>query len=341
MKKVLLAINIDRVRSPIATLMREVSSRLKNVEIHTFSSPQNAEDLKASKQFFNLEHTVKIGYTDLLKHQYDYVWHASITPSNLAIVMLARLRSLMAIKHVMTANVEPDDNLKYKYLFKFAYRLAHKIVAVSNAVKGTVEGLYGVNVSKVIPNGFDENTYRLKTSTVKKYTTQAPYFLFCGALTYRKRPDVIIEIAKRLPEQKFIMVGSNPSPKQGDEYKTQIEKIPNIEYLGRKTREEVRDLMQDATALIFPSEREGLPLSVIEAMACGCPVLAQPKSSLPELVKDNVNGFLLNVDDISHWVDKCLLLRFASPFEASSVHDTVVNKYNWNVIAHSYEEIFV
>lgn len=62
-----------------------------------------------------------------------------------------------------------------------------------------------------------------------------------------------------------------------------------------------------ASALVFPSELEGLALTVNEAMACGLPVLAQPRSSLPEQVQDGVTGWLLPVDageEMTAWAER-------------------------------------
>jgi glycosyltransferase involved in cell wall biosynthesis len=66
---------------------------------------------------------------------------------------------------------------------------------------------------------------------------------------------------------------------------------PNIEVLGSRTRVDVLRLMQSASALVFPSEwYEGLPMTIIEALACGTPVIASDLNSLDDLVHDGENG---------------------------------------------------
>lgn len=55
----------------------------------------------------------------------------------------------------------------------------------------------------------------------------------------------------------------------------------------------------------FPSRLEGLPLTVIEAMACGLPVIAAASSSLPEVVQDGASGMLCPLDDVDAFVQEC------------------------------------
>ncbi|MFN3594090.1 MAG: glycosyltransferase [Thiobacillaceae bacterium] len=59
---------------------------------------------------------------------------------------------------------------------------------------------------------------------------------------------------------------------------------------------------RQADALLFPSRIEGLPLTVIEAMACGLPVIAAKSASLPEVVAHGATGLLCPVDDVGAYV---------------------------------------
>lgn len=71
-----------------------------------------------------------------------------------------------------------------------------------------------------------------------------------------------------------------------------------VEYLGQCSRAHVNELMRNAELLVFPSEwYECSPLSVLEAMACGTPVLAADQGSISELIVPGQNGFLFSTDD--------------------------------------------
>lgn len=67
--------------------------------------------------------------------------------------------------------------------------------------------------------------------------------------------------------------------------------------IPRRTHEQMADIYQQSDILFFPTRREGLSLAVLEAMACGLPIVATRCSSIPELVEHGKGGFLFDVDD--------------------------------------------
>lgn len=338
---VLLPINIDRFQSPITTLMREVVSRLPGHRFYSFSKPGTAEDRELAPAFWGHEHVEKCSLPIVLKRRFDLVWHASVTPSNLLAARLARLRGLGRTRHLVTANVEMGPALRYARLFKMAMRGAHQVVAVSEAVADMVERSYGVRAAEVIPNGFDPDFYSVGDAPLPEGVPEK-FFLFCGALTPRKRPDLLIDIARELPDCHFVVVGGNPFPEVGQGFIDQMGALGNVRYLGLRERREVRDLMRRARALVFPSEREGLPLSVIEAMGCGCAVIAQPKSSLPEVVRDGTNGWLLE-DKLDLWVERCRAIHRSPdprPIDPATVRASVTGRFTWPAIAAAYDRRF-
>ncbi|HXN45443.1 MAG TPA: glycosyltransferase [Bryobacteraceae bacterium] len=74
--------------------------------------------------------------------------------------------------------------------------------------------------------------------------------------------------------------------------------VPGIEWLGRRTREDVLGLMQEASFLVFPSLcYEGLPMAVLEAFACGLPVIASRRGAMAEVVEDGRTGLLFRPSD--------------------------------------------
>ena len=72
-----------------------------------------------------------------------------------------------------------------------------------------------------------------------------------------------------------------------------------IEVTGWKNRQQINKYLLVSNIFILPSYDENLPLSVIEAMACGIPVITTPVGALPEIVKHNYNGILVKPGNIS------------------------------------------
>jgi glycosyltransferase involved in cell wall biosynthesis len=74
--------------------------------------------------------------------------------------------------------------------------------------------------------------------------------------------------------------------------------VPGVEWLGRRTREDVLGLMRDASFLVFPSLcYEGLPMAILEAFACGLPVIASRRGAMAEIVEDGRTGLLFRPGD--------------------------------------------
>ena len=104
-----------------------------------------------------------------------------------------------------------------------------------------------------------------------------------------------IDVA-RLAKEKLIISGVIPKEYQ-DYFEYRIQpKIDNkqIQFLGASNFEKKVELFKNAKALLYPIRRpEPFGLVVIEAMACGTPVIAYTEGSMPELIKDGKNGFLV------------------------------------------------
>jgi glycosyltransferase involved in cell wall biosynthesis len=127
-------------------------------------------------------------------------------------------------------------------------------------------------------------------------------------------------------------------------YRETASKYPNVKLLGGQPRSQVRNLMGSALALVFPSELEGLPLTILEASAMGIPVLAQPKSSMPEAVSEDVTGWLLPVDEPSVWAEKIKEVANWSETERTNFSQKARNfvneHYSWDIVARQYAALY-
>jgi glycosyltransferase involved in cell wall biosynthesis len=147
-----------------------------------------------------------------------------------------------------------------------------------------------------------------------------------------------------MPEVQFVMAGGMSSGDFAKSVVSEAQDLRNVSYLGQSTREEIRWLFQHATAMIFPSRLEGLPLAVIEALGMGLPVLACPESSLPELISPGVNGSLTPVEDVAAW-KKVMELWLSLTSERRGdlrkcLRTDAIAKYSWNAVAQAYGQLY-
>ncbi|MBB5414269.1 glycosyltransferase family 4 protein [Paraburkholderia atlantica] len=128
------------------------------------------------------------------------------------------------------------------------------------------------------------------------------YLLFLGRMMPEKRPDLAIEIARRsgLP----LKIAAKIHPGERDYFRERIDPLLRrstafTEYLGEVGGLARRRLIQNARALLLPIEwDEPFGMVMIEAMACGTPVIAFRRGAVPELIDDGVSGLLVdNVDE--------------------------------------------
>lgn len=122
------------------------------------------------------------------------------------------------------------------------------------------------------------------------------YLAFVGRLSPDKGPDRAIEIAKRcgLP----LKIAAKIDPEHLDYFHDRLEPHfahPLIEFVGEINETQKNAFLGGAIAMLFPiSWPEPFGLAMIEAMACGTPVIAFPHGAVPEVMKNGVSGFVVN-----------------------------------------------
>jgi glycosyltransferase involved in cell wall biosynthesis len=126
----------------------------------------------------------------------------------------------------------------------------------------------------------------------------AGYFAFVGRISPEKRVDRAIEIATRLGVR--LKIAAKIDRADREYFEREVKHLldnPLVEYVGEVSDADKDDFLGDARALLFPIDwPEPFGLVMIEAMACGTPVVAFRAGSVPEVVDDGITGFV--VDDM-------------------------------------------
>ncbi len=139
----------------------------------------------------------------------------------------------------------------------------------------------------------------LPVDQFKPHTGKAQYLAFLGRTSPEKGLDRAIEIAKRagIP----LKIAAKVDRADTEYFETHIKPLldhPLIEFLGEIGYYEKNDFLGNAAALLFPIQwPEPFGLVMIEAMACGTPVIAYPGGSVGEVMKDGVTGFVVADED--------------------------------------------
>ena len=164
------------------------------------------------------------------------------------------------------------------------------------------------------------------------------YLAFLGRISPEKRPDRAIEIATRLGKR--LKMAAKVDAADKIYYETKIKPLidgnPLIEFIGEIGDHQKSDFLGGAEALLFPIDwPEPFGLVMIEAMACGTPVVAFRCGSTPEIVEDGATGFLVDTleqaiaaADRVHLLDReAVRARFELRFSAQAMARRYVDVY--------------
>jgi len=160
------------------------------------------------------------------------------------------------------------------------------LVSISNAQR---EPLPWVNWQATVYHGLPQDLYRYRPEPGK-------YFAFLGRISPEKRVDRAIEIAKQtgIP----LKIAAKVDPVDQEYFETVVEPLlrePLVEYISEIGESEKDEFLGNAYALLFPIDwPEPFGLAMIEAMACGTPIIAYRQGSIPEVMEEGRTGFIVN-----------------------------------------------
>jgi len=158
------------------------------------------------------------------------------------------------------------------------------MVSISDAQRKPVSW---ANWYATVYHGLPRDLYTL-------HTNPGRYLAYLGRIAPEKRPDHAIEIAKRVGIP--LRIAAKVDPMDQEYFHRTIEPLlsdPLIEYVGEITDAEKDEFLGQAMALVCPYDwPEPFGLVLIEALACGTPVLAYRRGSIPEVIEDGATGFV-------------------------------------------------
>lgn len=197
--------------------------------------------------------------------------------------------------------------------YSFYLMLAHRVIAVAEEIKTfTLRSFPFMNEKKfeVIYNGVDEQKFVQAPDSSGMRSElhipqDAPVIGFVGRLTEQKGLRYLLEAAVQLrsssPGIYFVIVGDGELRNDLQRLSESLE-LSNVIFTG--FHRDVKKYMCMFDALMLPSLFEGLPVTLLEAMAVGMPVIASRVGGIPEVLKDGVTGFLVEPQNVQQLVQK-------------------------------------
>lgn len=181
----------------------------------------------------------------------------------------------------------PQSTIEYHRLSKFAH---HNYISISDAQRRGMK----LNFVQTIYHGVDFSDYEYGNG-------EEGYLIFFGRMIEDKGPHIAIDVAKRMNMNLKIassFVSANTSETYYQEkVKPHVDEKQICE-VGFMRGKEKSDFIGRSKAFLFPLQwEEPFGMVLIESMACGTPVIAYNRGSIPEIVKDGITGFVIDPDE--------------------------------------------
>jgi glycosyltransferase involved in cell wall biosynthesis len=183
-------------------------------------------------------------------------------------------------------------------LLKLAHNQASLNLCTSTAMVQELSN-HGIERVDLWQRGVDTELFQpdLKSSKMRLKLSQNnpdnPLLLYVGRVSAEKEIDRIKPVLEAIPEARFAIVGDGPHREALESHFAGT----NTHFVGYLQGVELASAFASADAFLFPSRTETLGLVLLESMAAGCPVVAANSGGIPDIVTDEVNGYLFDPRD--------------------------------------------
>ncbi len=227
----------------------------------------------------------------------------------------------------------------------WAFRHVSAVVSVSRALGDRVAELVGDAATEMacIPcAGFDPAVFAPRARAPLRaqlgLEAMARVAVFVGQLVQLKQVDRLIEAWGQLttsgilrPMDRLVLIGAGPEDGRLQHQTRTLGVADSVLFIGARAQAEVSKWVASADLLCLPSRTEGMPNVIVEALASGVPVVASRVGGIPELVIDNVNGYLVPSGDsvaLAQGLERC----FANSWDPIAVRRSAAH-LTWSAIA--------
>jgi glycosyltransferase involved in cell wall biosynthesis len=278
--------------------------------------------------------------------------HSPLIPSiKTALPIITTVHTAMKIDSRYHEVVDPyslAEKVQSMYFSPFVesqlLRLSDIVTAVSPSVANELSE-YGMDSSKVAVmwNGVDEKIF----SPIESNGKLEKYVLYTGVLRARKGLFDLIKCAilvkKKIPDIKFIICGTGSLLQKLKEQVQSVGLEEQVIFLGRVDRKKLIQIYQNATIQVVPSIYEGLPTVLLEAMACGLPVVATNIGGNRDIISSNVNGLLVPPGSPEEMAQMITMLWADEPLRKKigrNARETILKKYTWDIITDDFLKVY-
>jgi glycosyltransferase involved in cell wall biosynthesis len=221
---------------------------------------------------------------------------------------------------------------------------AYAILALTENMRIKLNNIFNSEIY-VVPNGIDLEEYNDVTQNPER-KPGTKNILFVGSLYPVKGVQYLITAMKKIhediPDARLILVGDGVERERLVALSIQLGIQKYVQFVGKVPHKEVQTFMQQADVFVLPSLSEGFGIVILEAMACGLPIVATRVGGIPEVIKNDINGYLVEPKRPDEIAEKILILLQNDQLrnEISRTNVAAVKAYAWENIVDQLEYVY-
>jgi N-acetyl-alpha-D-glucosaminyl L-malate synthase BshA len=240
---------------------------------------------------------------------------------------------------------------------RFGIEQSDSVTAISNYLRDATHQAFCPDCEiKVIYNFIDGGYYRrIPNESLRKQIAPSGEKIILHISTFRpvKRITDCIEVLARMREieargaartrHKLVMCGDGPERADAETLAARLGVADQVKFVGKQPQAVIRDYLSIADLFLLPSQSESFGLSALEAMACEVPVIATRVGGVPEVVEDQVCGFLFEIGAVEEMAEAALELLNDDNKRAAfgkSGREIGMVRFSTDRIIPQYEELY-
>tara|TARA_B100000029_G_scaffold466653_1_gene502345 strand:- start:78 stop:1133 length:1056 start_codon:yes stop_codon:yes gene_type:complete len=270
--------------------------------------------------------------------------HFGLEAAKIDIPLLVHLRGNywkemeMAKKTIYSSPPKKIAINKWDEIGRKCFEGAERILPICEHLENVVKDHYPDKTTAVMYQGINpDNWFKGKHMKLKHPCVG----LVQGAVIFEKTQELLtlIDVLEKMPEVTFYWVGDGP---YRDTVLPKLEKFDNFKWLGAlEYPDRIRDFLTEIDAYALLSGIDMSPLTLLEAQLMKKPVIATNVGGIPELMKDEKNGFLIERGD-SKKIIECLKIILSDLQKAKEMGELgnkyVIENFSWDIIAKRFIE---
>jgi glycosyltransferase involved in cell wall biosynthesis len=260
-------------------------------------------------------------------------------------------RRIPAMVHTVHNLAEREIDWSGRLVHRIAFRRGVLPVAIASEVADSLRRVYGIDGFPLIPNGISVDAYRGPSSEGERWRNKEGFaptdvlFVCVAGLRPQKNPALLLEGFHRGPASDprahLLFVGRGDLKAELERQIGALGLRERVHLLG--LRSDIPEILNAADVFVLSSDYEGNPLSVMEAMAAGKPMICTAVGGVPELVEDGECGLLVPQRDVKALAG-AMRYMLESPEARKSMGEAsarrAVERFDLRVMTEAYENLY-